>query len=194
MHRVGTSWARYFNDRYGHEGYVFQGRFGSRRIDEDGDLRNVVRYVHRNPLVAGRVASLVALESHRWCGHGAAMGRIPAEPFHDVLALLELFGDSPATARAVLHDGMLDESAAAAPCDESEVALAELIESVCRESCVDVATFRAGGRSRAVTAARAVITRIARRELGISDAKIAAALGVTRQALWRRIGRDPHKS
>jgi REP element-mobilizing transposase RayT len=189
MHRIGTAYARHFNERHGHEGYVFQGRFGSRLVEDDGDLRNLVRYVHRNPLVPGRVASLVDLERHRWCGYGASIGRLPAEPFHDVAALLLLFGDSAGVARDALRDAMQDERVVAPSVDDEGMRVAKLIEAVCRERGVDEGALRAGVRTRDVTAARVVIAHIARRELGVSDGEIAVAVGVTRQALWRRLGR-----
>lgn len=194
MHRVGTAYARHFNERHGHEGYVFQGRFGSRCIEGDADLRNVVRYVHRNPLAAGRVASIEALETHPWCGHGASVGRIAGHPFHDTCGLLLLFGESVALARATLREAMRDDADLGRRHDGVDAALDRVIESVCREWQVDVEALRAGVRRRDVVAARAVIMRVARSELATSDATIAAAVGVTRQALWRRIGRRSDES
>jgi REP element-mobilizing transposase RayT len=189
MHRIGTAYARHFNERYGHEGYVFQGRFGSRRVEDDADLRNLVRYVHRNPLAAGRVATLDELEHDRWCGYGAASGRLVAEPFHDVVALLLLFGEPASVARSALRDAMQNEpDGVVRSADPSDAPLARLIASVCAERGVEEGALRAGVRARDVVASRAVIARLARRELGISDVEIAAATGVSRQALWRRLG------
>lgn len=194
MHRIGTAYARHFNERHGHEGYVFQGRFGSRLVEDDGDLRNLVRYVHRNPLVPGRVASLAELEGHRWCGYGAALGRVQPEPFHDVAALLLLFGESASAARAAMRDAMQDERVVAPSVDDGGMRLAKLIDAICREHRVDGCALRAGVRTRDVAAARAVIVHLARRELGIGDGEIAAAVGVSRQALWQRLGRRSGES
>lgn len=195
LHRIGTAYARHFNERYGHDGYVFQGRFGSRLVEDDADLRNLVRYVHRNPLAAGRVATLAALEHDRWCGHGAASGRLAAEPFHDVDALLLLFGESASAARSSLRDVMQDApdppTVRSDPCGED---LARLIASVCAERGVDERALRAGVRTREVAAARAAVAHLAHHELGLTNGEIAAATGVTRQALWQRLGRRGGKS
>ena len=53
MHRLTTGYARYFNERHGHVGHVFQNRYGSRLLEGDEDLATVVVYIARNPLEAG---------------------------------------------------------------------------------------------------------------------------------------------
>lgn len=50
IHRISSSYASYFNRTFGHTGHVFEGRFGSVAIRDDGQLLAAVRYVHDNPL------------------------------------------------------------------------------------------------------------------------------------------------
>lgn len=50
IHHISSSYASYFNRTFGHTGHVFEGRFGSVAIRDDGQLLAAVRYVHDNPL------------------------------------------------------------------------------------------------------------------------------------------------
>jgi len=56
-------------------------------------LKELVRYIHLNPLRAGMVTSLSALDRYPWCGHSALMGHFDRE-WHDVAFVLRLFGNS----------------------------------------------------------------------------------------------------
>lgn len=55
MSRIGTSYAYWYNRKYGRSGHVFQGRYSSECIENDSYLLTVVRYIHNNPLKAGIV-------------------------------------------------------------------------------------------------------------------------------------------
>jgi REP element-mobilizing transposase RayT len=74
MARLGTGYARYFNERHERVGHLFQNRFRSRRAIDDADLMGLVLYVTRNPLEAGLVADPLELERFPWCALGALMG------------------------------------------------------------------------------------------------------------------------
>ena len=47
-----SRYARYFNDRHGRYGHLFQGRYGCKPVNTDAYLLTVVRYVHLNPVAA----------------------------------------------------------------------------------------------------------------------------------------------
>lgn len=49
MQSICTSYAMYFNGRYGHVGPVFQGRFASNPVNSDSHLLQTMRYIHLNP-------------------------------------------------------------------------------------------------------------------------------------------------
>jgi REP element-mobilizing transposase RayT len=100
MARLNTGYAKGFNRRHRRSGYLFQNRFKSRAIEDDADLMNLVIYAHRNPLVAGIVASAAELERFPWCGHGALVGSAPPRGFEAVRACLSLFADDPVVARS----------------------------------------------------------------------------------------------
>jgi putative transposase len=53
MQRLHGSYAQGFNERHGRSGHVFQGRYGSVRIERDEQLLTVLGYIARNPVAAG---------------------------------------------------------------------------------------------------------------------------------------------
>ncbi|MGI6357137.1 MAG: transposase [Bacillota bacterium] len=56
MHRLNTSYARWFNNRYQRCGHLFQNRFKSEPVMDDGYFVTVLRYIHLNPVKAGLVS------------------------------------------------------------------------------------------------------------------------------------------
>ena len=63
MHRLGSSYAYYYNCKYERVGHVFQNRFKSENIEDDTYLKTVIRYIHQNPVKAGMVKRA---EEYRW--------------------------------------------------------------------------------------------------------------------------------
>jgi len=74
MNRLLTGYAGWFNKKYQRHGHLFQNRYKSILCQEDRYLKELVRYIHLNPLRAGIVKGLDELEKHPWCGHGTLMG------------------------------------------------------------------------------------------------------------------------
>jgi len=52
MKGIATSYAMYFNNKYGRVGHMFQNRFKSEAIEDDAYLIEVIRYIHNNPVKA----------------------------------------------------------------------------------------------------------------------------------------------
>jgi len=61
-------------------------------------LKELVRYIHLNPLRAKVVKDLKDLGSYRWCGHSVLLGNTEAG-FQDSEYVLNLFGQSEKKAR-----------------------------------------------------------------------------------------------
>jgi len=55
MKRIGVSYVRYFNLKYGITGHLFQDRYRSENVDSNEYLLTVIRYIHQNPVKAGIV-------------------------------------------------------------------------------------------------------------------------------------------
>lgn len=75
MRRLLTGYVVGFNHRHKRHGHLLQNRYKSILCQEETYLRELVRYIHLNPLRAGVVPNLPALNSYRYCGHGALTGK-----------------------------------------------------------------------------------------------------------------------
>jgi len=74
MRRLLTGYAVTFNHKYNRHGQLFQNRYKSIICQEDAYLRELVRYIHLNPLRAKLVSDLSELNGYPYCGHSALMG------------------------------------------------------------------------------------------------------------------------
>ena len=98
MRRLLTGYAVSFNRRHRRHGQLFQNRYKSFLCEEDVYLKELLRYIHLNPLRAKTVKDLQALKKYQWCGHSVLMGKVEAG-FHDTSYVLRLFGQSTRKAR-----------------------------------------------------------------------------------------------
>ena len=57
MQKVTGGFARYYNYKGNHTGYVFQGRFKSECIETESYFWSCFRYIHMNPVKAGLIPS-----------------------------------------------------------------------------------------------------------------------------------------
>lgn len=99
MRRLLTGHAVYYNRRHRRHGHLFQNRYKSIVCEEDPYFKELVRYIHLNPLRAGAVADLAALERYRWCGHADVLGKRP-NPWQAIDHVLRWFGRTEKSARA----------------------------------------------------------------------------------------------
>ena len=98
MRRLLTGYAQHFNRRHHRTGHLFQNRYKSILCQEEPYLLELVRYIHLNPLRAGLVADLTALDHYRYAGHGVLMGKVEM-PWQACDAILALFGERLSVAR-----------------------------------------------------------------------------------------------
>lgn len=98
MRRLLTGYAVSFNRRHRRHGHLFQNRYKSFLCEEDLYLKELVRYIHLNPLRAKVVKDIKDLGIYRWCGHSAMMGKAEAD-FQDTEYVLKSFGQSVRQAR-----------------------------------------------------------------------------------------------
>ena len=94
MHRLLTGYVVNFNRRRRRHGHLFQNRFKSIVCQEDRYFKEMVRYIHLNPLRARLVAGVKELERFPFCGHGPILGKGP-DPWQDVDHVLSFFGKGP---------------------------------------------------------------------------------------------------
>lgn len=76
MRRILSGYAISYNRRHRRHGHLFQNRYKSIICEEDLYFKELVRYIHLNPLRVGLVDSLAKLDRYRYCGHSVLMGRV----------------------------------------------------------------------------------------------------------------------
>ena len=70
MRRISTVYATYFNNRYSHEGKVFQGIYKAVNVSTDAYLMQVSAYIHRNP-----IALCKNLEDYKYSSYQDYLGK-----------------------------------------------------------------------------------------------------------------------
>ena len=98
MRRLLTGYVIGFNHRHGRRGQLFQNRYKSIICQEEIYLRELVRYIHLNPIRAGMIKALNELKDFKYCGHGTLMGKIKRD-WQDTEYVLGYFGKSKGKAR-----------------------------------------------------------------------------------------------
>ena len=98
MRRLLSGYAGSFNRRHRRSGHLFQNRYKSILCQEDIYLKELVRYIHLNPLRAGIVKCLEELDRYGYCGHGFLLGN-GQNDWQEIASVLALFGDHVSVAR-----------------------------------------------------------------------------------------------
>ncbi len=98
MGRLLTGYALSFNRRHGRHGQLFQNRYKSFLCEEDLYLKELVRYIHLNPLRAKIVQDLKELKTYPYSGHSVLMGKVEGD-WQNTEYVLSVFGDALRSAR-----------------------------------------------------------------------------------------------
>ncbi len=98
MRRLLTGYAVYFNRRHRRHGHLFQNRYKSILCQEEPYFRELVRYIHLNPLRAKLVEELKALDKYPYSGHSALLGKMKRD-WQQVGYVLGFFGKRKSDAR-----------------------------------------------------------------------------------------------
>ncbi len=169
MRRLLTGYASCFNRRHERRGHVFQNRYKSILCQEDVYLKDLIRYIHLNPLRAGFVKDLEALETYPYAGHGAVMGRHKCT-WQAVDAVLSLFDPWVSVAR-----------------EGYEKYVAEGIEAGRREDLAGGGLIRSAGGWTAVKSSRKQGKALKSDERILGDPEfVAGALAKANEAMERK--------
>ena len=90
MRRLLTGYAISHNRRHRRSGHLFQNRYKSILCQEDTYLLELVRYIHLNPIRAGIVKDVKALDKYPFAGHSVIMGKVNND-WQDIEWVLRLF-------------------------------------------------------------------------------------------------------
>jgi putative transposase len=92
MRKFLTGYAGGYNRRHKRHGHVFQNRYKSIVVEEDVYFKELVRYIHLNPLRADIVKSVDELDGYPFSGHSALMGKVQ-HSWQDCGYVLKWFGE-----------------------------------------------------------------------------------------------------
>ena len=109
MRKLLTGYAVVYNLRHQRHGHLFQNRYKSIVCEENAYFRELVRYIHLNPIRAGVLEKLSQLDRYPWCGHRTLLGH-GKNDWQDTEYVLKWFGKTPSAAkrsyRKYLKDGL----------------------------------------------------------------------------------------
>jgi REP element-mobilizing transposase RayT len=98
MRRLLTGYAISFNRRHKRHGQLFQNRYKSIICQEDVYFKELVRYIHLNPLRAKVVSDIKELNKYPYSGHSVLMDKKKHE-WHDTKYVLSYFGKKVSESR-----------------------------------------------------------------------------------------------
>ena len=77
IHRIATTYAHYYNNKYLRLGHLFQDRFKSEPVNDQEYFFTLLRYIHQNPMAAGLSKSIDDYEWSSWKEYGCYGNGIP---------------------------------------------------------------------------------------------------------------------
>ena len=98
MRRLLTGYAIYFNRRYRRHGQLFQNRYKSIICQENLYFKELVRYIHLNPLRAKIVSDIKSLNRYPYSGHRNLVGK-KSRSWQDTKYVLSYFGKKASDSR-----------------------------------------------------------------------------------------------
>jgi REP element-mobilizing transposase RayT len=129
---INQSYTMYYNRRYAMVGHLFQGRYKAMLCDKDSYLLSLVKYIHMNPVRAGRAKSP---EAYLWSSHRSYIGRARDRGIVDSEAVLKIFAEDRGKARRAYREymeekGMLRREEVYATVDQRIVGNEGFVEEV----------------------------------------------------------------
>ena len=103
MRFIQNRFSQSYNGRHGVFGPFWQGRFRSRFVEDEEYLRQLIAYIHLNPVTAGVVKEGAR---YRWCGHREVVGKAVGRRLVDVDETLLIFGGERRSALAGYRSAM----------------------------------------------------------------------------------------
>lgn len=85
--RIGTRYAYWYNRKYNRVGHLFQDRFKSEPVDDEGYYLTVLRYIHQNPVRAGLCKTL---DGYKWSSYGDYVGKQGITDINFTLELISM--------------------------------------------------------------------------------------------------------
>lgn len=177
MKRISSSYVNWYNSKYSRCGHLFQERFKSEAVENDGYFLTVLRYIHRNPVKAGIVA---AIEDYPWSSYGEYLG---ASQFVDTEFALSMFGEALQEAVARFRGYSAEDSGD--QCLEMEEGRISWADERLREFIRQELGRRGAQFCQAEREQQEEIIRGLKKLQGVTIRQIARITGVTPTRVWK---------
>jgi REP element-mobilizing transposase RayT len=181
MKRIGVSYARYYNWKYNSTGHLFQDRYKSEKVEDDGYLLTVIRYIHQNPVKAGMVKRV---SDWKWSSCNVYYGNVVyPEDLLDIELILGMFSEERETAIKSFVEFNEGESRIECLEDDSgkrltdEEAKREIFKIIPLEEIVLIKSMPKGERDKLISKIKEI--------KGISQRQAARILGVAPNLIIR---------
>jgi REP element-mobilizing transposase RayT len=208
MHCLLTGYSIRFNGRHQRVGHLFQNRYKSPVVCKDGYFRDVVRYIHLNPVRSEIVRSIDELEEYPWTGHRHIIRGGP--PAWQDTGLIKMEFDAPRDATGWVRryrdyiekmpDGTIDAYGFEAGIPEWDVTppasigpqeymksdsykvFADLLQRIAATNGIPATEVFGGGRGYTAVRARRALLQECKSRLNISIVQLSRWLGVSQSA------------
>ncbi len=212
IQNLAFRYTRYLNWRQGRMGHLFQGRFKSILVDGSRYLKQLVRYIHLNPVRAGLT---LQPEAYRWSSHNVYL-RNTELAWLDPSVLLANFAEDPAVAisnfhsyvcaginvpeefdfKRGMHDGIFGNDDFAKTIKEKknsatkpQPSISELVQAVCERYQIDLITIKKPGKHRQAASVRAILSLLVSEETNATLEELAAILDRDASSLSKQVAR-----
>ena len=212
IQNISFRYAQFYNWRHKTIGHLFQGRFKSILVDSDSYMRELIRYIHLNPVRAKLVANPI---DYYWSSHRGYI-MLNEHPWLSTKTVLMCFGESESKAITALNNFILAGiNATEELCFEagfsnkildddefikkintkynnklsSNISFEILISVVKKKYEIDLNFLQKLGMDRKSTHIRAVIALIARDTEGVTLEKLAKFFGREASSLSKAAAR-----
>ncbi len=146
MHRVHSTYARWFNHRHDRVGHLFQDRYKSIICSSDSYILMLARYIHLNPVRAGLVPKI---HIYPWSSYPSYCGR--DDPLVNTRFLLSYFSQDIQKARLsfiqFIQEG-IDSNEAPMEKPPSQKEKRQLMPSTTAEPATQISVDESSGKSR----------------------------------------------
>ncbi len=212
MQNLAFRYTRYINWQQRRIGHLFQGRFKSIIVDSNRYLKQLVRYIHLNPVRAGLV---LQPEEYRWSSHNAYLGNAKLV-WLDPSVLLSSCADCPVEAisnfhsyvcaginvpeefdfKRGMHEGIFGDDDFAKAIKEKEknpikpqLSIPELVQAACERYQIDIITLKKPGKHRQAASVRAILSLLVCEESNATLEELAALLDRDASSLSKQVAR-----
>jgi putative transposase len=106
MHKIGTAYTLYFNNKHDRTGSLFQGKYKRVHIQNDNQLLYIPHYIHLNPIkeksFSTQKAKIQYLENFKWSSYVDYVGGKNFSSVTQREYILSLFGDETGYKKDIL--------------------------------------------------------------------------------------------